>query len=168
MQVWRKSIHWFKRYSTYKTMTLKMRSKSPETKHKHVTMIYTQVWRKFIRWFKRYTTSKSMTLKMRSRSPKSKQLLSLSQWSIYASLETIHPLVHKIFHLLKMRSRSPKTKYIISMSQWQIHASLTNIYQLVKEMPHFRGNSTSVNWLFILEIRARSQKYSKLLESSLR
>ena len=40
-----------------------------------------------------------MTLKMRSRSPKYNQLLSLSQSYIYVSLEEIHPLVQKIFHL---------------------------------------------------------------------
>ena len=30
MSVWRKSIHWFKRYPTYKIMTLKMGSRSPK------------------------------------------------------------------------------------------------------------------------------------------
>ena len=33
VQVWRKSIRWFKRYPTYKTMTLKMRSRSSKIKH---------------------------------------------------------------------------------------------------------------------------------------
>ena len=40
-----------------------------------------------------------MTLKMRLRLPKSKQILSLSQWSIYATLGKIQPLVQKILHL---------------------------------------------------------------------
>ena len=33
MQVWRKSIHYVKGYCTYKTITLKIRSWSPKTKH---------------------------------------------------------------------------------------------------------------------------------------
>ena len=36
---------------------------------------------------------------MKSRSIKSNQLLSLSQWYIYASLEKIYPQVQNIFHL---------------------------------------------------------------------
>ena len=66
-----------------------------------------------------YIYCKSMTLKMRSRSPKPNQLLSLSQWYIYASLEKIHPLFKRYSPYkaltLKMRSRSPVTKHI-SMS----------------------------------------------------
>ena len=58
-----------------------------------------QVKRKYIYWLKRYSTDKTMTLKMKSRSPKSNQLLSLSQWYIYASLKKICSLVQKIFHL---------------------------------------------------------------------
>ena len=40
-----------------------------------------------------------MTLKLRSRSLKSNQLLSLSQWYIFVSLKTIHPLVQEISYI---------------------------------------------------------------------
>ena len=40
-----------------------------------------------------------VTLKMRSRSPKSNQLLSLSWWYIYVSLEKIYPLVQEISYI---------------------------------------------------------------------
>ena len=102
MQVWKKSIHWFRKYSTYKTMTLKMGLWPP----KSYQLFSLSLWyidanlkKRSIHWLKRYSTLKTMTSKMRSRSPKSNQLLSLSQWYIESSLKKIHPLVQKIFYL---------------------------------------------------------------------
>ena len=46
-----------------------------------------------------YSSNKTLPQKMGSRSPNSNQLLSLSQWYIYASSEKIYPLVQKIFVL---------------------------------------------------------------------
>ena len=145
MQVWRKSIHWFIEYSTYKTMTLKMRSRSP----KLYQLLSLSLW-----YIENPSTSSKyiMTLKMRSRSPKSNQLLSLSQWFIQENLVEFHELVYEILwvqefvtlgtricHLnppmtLKMRSRSPKPNQLLSLSQWYIQANLMEFHQLVQEI----------------------------------
>ena len=103
MQVWRKSIHWFKRYSTYKTMTLKMRCRSPKlicSLACHID-VSTQVWRRSIHWFKGYRGYKNLSSKSSGDlesevKVKHQKLLSLSQWYIEANMVDFHQLVQEI------------------------------------------------------------------------
>ena len=83
--------------------------------------------------------SPPVTLKMRSRSLKSNQLLSLSYWYIYVSLETIHPLIQEISYIqdYDLKNRVKVTKIFTCLN------SVTIIYPLKSdEYPQSVGHLT--------------------------
>ena len=125
-------------------------------------------WWEFSQRFKKYINfseiltylSPPVTLKMRSSSPKSNQLLSLSLWYIYVSLEKIYPLAQEISYIqdydLENGSRSPKT----SLKSDEYPSICSYLILAIK--------ATFVNWAVTLKMRPKSPKYSKLFRLSLR
>ena len=133
MQVWSKSIHWFKRYRVRKKLRGRGRRRGRRRRRRRRRRLephqkqyvhwfpppnnaLVQVCSKSIHLFRRYRVRKPnlisfhglVTLKMRSRSPKSNQLFPPSQPCIYASLVKIHPLVQKISRKKEAtRTRTP-------------------------------------------------------------
>ena len=129
--------------------------------------------------FKRYINfseifpylSPPVTFKTRSRSLKSNQLLSLSWWYVYVSLENIHPLIQEISYTqdygLENGVKVTKTvtylqlvKMIYSLKPDE-HPSICS-----RNISFLAIKSTFVRWRMTFKMESRSPKHSKLFRLS--